>query len=342
MNMNKIDTALIKTQVMKGLQKFRNQNTLINEIFPAIRVNTLDGFIPGSKDATAYNLKNFYSGDAISNIVNEGYDTDKIAFSMEIRDYFTGVSYNRTLKLTNLLMSQQEVGRMIVDDLMNGMTERSKLLKEDDLSKLLQNEKNYLSINIKDSTATKIQSWTADDVATMVETIATMKMNINKAVGGGLFNDKGQYSADSEGMKTVMIIPIQVWAAITSNLKAFNEYISYNGNVGNYRTVTEEMFKTLFGLDVYIGSGFKLKKVAEDTNVYDVANLEDIWSSNNIYITTTSANLLDKAGIKTLQYGETELFENQQFGDLFFLSKNITMPLLNNKGGNGIIKVKIA
>lgn len=340
--MNKIDTALIKTQVMKGLQKFRNQNTLINEIFPAIKVNTLNGFIPTSRDATAYNLKNFYSGDAINNIVNEGYDTDKIAFSMEPRDYYTGVSYNRLLKLTNLLMTQQEAGRMVVDDLMNGITERGRLLKEDDLSVLLQKESNYLSINIKDSTSKKIQEWTADDVAVMVEAIATMKININKAVGGGLFDDKGQYSADSEGMKTVMIIPLQVWAAITSNLKAFNEYISYNGNVGNYRTVTEEMFKTLFGLDVYIGSGFKLKKVAENENVYDVANIEDIWSANNIYIATISSNLLDKAGVKVLQYGEPELFDYQRFGDVFFLSKNITMPLLNNKGGNALIKVKIA
>lgn len=340
--MAKVKTTDLFYQVTRELQKYRGQNTLINEVIPDTTVDKISGFIPTSNDATAYNLKDFYHGRAIDMFVNEGIETDKKMYRLEPRSYYTGVSRKRMLGIADLYTDNAQAGRAIVQDLMNGIMERIKLIKEDDLADILKVEGNYLSNNILDNTTTKISDWTYDNVSELVEGISVIKKNINKAVGGGLFNQKADYSNNSEGMKTILIIPIDVWIQLQANLKAFNDYISTTGNVGNYRNITIEVISQLFGVDVYIGSGFKLKEVAEMQNIYDIESMIDIWSEPQIYLITASTNLLDKAGIKYLRYGREELFEKQEFGDMMYLSETISMPFLNEKGANGLIKVKIA
>lgn len=337
-----VNTLDIFYQVTRELQKYRNQNTLVTDFIPDTKVDKISGIIPKNNDATAYNLKDFYHGRAISMFVNEGVSTEKIMYRMEPRSYYTGVSRKRMLEIGGLYTDNKTAGRAIVQDLKTAIVERNKLLKEDDIATLVKDEDNYLSNNILDLTTTKVEEWTADDIAELIEGISIIKKNINKAVGGGLLNQKADYSSNTNGIKSTIILPIDVWIKLQRNLKAFNDYISTTGNVGNYRNITVELLSYLFGVDVYIGSGFKLKDVAEMKNIYDVDSMVDIWSEPHIYFITSSSGLLDKAGVKYLTYGQEELFEKQDFGDWLALSEKISMPLLNEKGSNALIKVKLA
>lgn len=336
-----INTSDLQFLIQKGFKTFKNENTIINEVIPDLVSDKLNVYIPEDSDATAYNLRDDYTGRGSKDFMIEGFETQKGGFKLESRDYYTGLSRKRLRDISDFYNNEAEAGRVIVNKFMDGMSKRKRLIKENDIATMLKNENNYEAKNILDLSTNKVKEWTSTEIADFIEGISLIKKNLDLAVGGGLINDKADYSNNTD-IKTVMFLPYDVFVQMQANLKAFNEYISFNGNNGNYRYVTVEMLSVLFGLDVYIGNGFKLKQKAELSNVYDIDNMEYIWSSPQVYITTASSNPLDMSGIKYIRYKDEGMYQKEDMGDMLFLSENISMPYLNNKNANALVKVKIA
>lgn len=338
--MSGIISKKIFTLAKGQMEKIRNEQSLVSDRITEVKVDRRNGIIPIDYSAYFANLKNMFSGNAFYDIINDDVNLRQILYSIPADDFFIGMSDNRINDIADIYNDPNEAARVIVNDFVRCLQLRNSLHKEVALKKLFSDDNTFASTNVVDLTTTKISSWGEQNAKDLIGAITQLKRNFNKAVGGGLFDDKMNFIP--KGIQCEMIIPAHIWAELTTNMPAFDKWLSTSGIGGDYRMITPELFKTLVGIDVYVGSSIQLNEAGQANNAYTYENAVEVWNDDNIYFYTTSPNLLDWSGFNMLKWKEMELWDNEMLGDLRYRAKVYRLPVLKNKYAMGKIKVKIS
>lgn len=330
------DKNRIIAYIQNEFAKYSRENTTLDSYIPNIQVDTGVGAIPIDKTGTHLNLENMYSGKSFYHLNNDSVALDDTVYRARTYDFFFGISKTRMQSLNDIFRDGNRAGEMILNDVMQDLKERDKLIKDKELFDVATDNASYSASNIVDLKTTPIANWTETDAEKLIDAITALLSNFNRAIGGGLLDEKGNLKQGSS-YKPLLIIPNNIWQKFSSKLKIFTPYISYGGSNTEFRTMQVGMFEAITGCDVLITSSVQLIDTKINEISYD--NVEYVWNKPAIYLLTLSNSLLDMSGIKRLVVGSPEFYTKEDLGDLMFRAISRSITLVQNKFANGRIEL---
>lgn len=110
---------------------------------------------------------------------------------------------------------------------------------------------------------------------------------------------------------------------------------------GKYKAFRPDMFNAVTSGMTVVASSFKVAEDKEVDPIYQIANLEDLWTENEIYLFTTSSNIMDMSSVKEVVYLSSDIKEMDILGNNLWRTRTKRQTLASNPLAFAKIKLKI-
>lgn len=317
--------------INKDMPRYMGQTNFVSKHIPEIPVGVSQGAVGGDLDNTAYNLRNMYGGTALGHIFNEYPKYEGRLFRMEAEEYYIGIDINRIEEINELYaQDEKKAGTEILNYIAQKLVSRLGLLRERNLAEIISDDTYYGSSNTVDLTTTAIGEWTEANVDEFFKSFAELTKYINYAVGGTLFND--QMELQDTMQKFFIVVPLNLYTKLMGIFRQFSNYITMMGTSsdGKYKAFRPDMFNAVTGGFTVIGSAFRVADDHEVDQKYQIQNLTDLWTKDEIYLFTTSSNVLDMSSIKEVVYLNSDIREMDILGNNLWRTRTKRQTVASN------------
>lgn len=327
--------------INKELLRYMGQTNFVSKHVPQISVNVSRGAIGADLDNTAYNLKNMYGGTALGHVFNE-YGTYKTReFAMKPEEFYIGIDINRIEELNEIYQQDEKrAGEEIVRYIAQKLANRLGLLRERNLAQVITNADYYGTSNTADLTAKAINEWTEADIDNFFSTFLELTKYLNYATGGMLFNE--ELERQGENKNFFIVVPFDIYTQMQGIFRNFASYITTQGWLegSKYKAFQPDLFNAITGGKTVVGTAFKVKDDKELNGEYQIENLEDIWTGDNIYMFTTSSNMTDMASVKEVVFTDNDMRNIDILGNNLWRTRTKRQTLASNPYAFAQIKLK--
>lgn len=328
--------------INKDLVRFMGQSNFVSKHIPEIPVAVSQGAVGADLDNTAYNLRNMYGGTALGHIFNEYPKYQGRFFRLESEEYYIGIDINRVEEMNEIYnTNQKQAGTEIYNYIGQKLVNRLLLLRERNLAKVVTNADFYSTSNTVDLSTKSITTWAEEDIDNFFKSFAELTKYMNYAVGGTLFND--QMELQDTMQKFYIVVPINVYTKLMGIFRQFKNYITVMGTTpdGKYKAFRPDMFNAVTSGITVVASSFKVAEDKEVDPIYQIANLEDLWTENEIYLFTTSSNIMDMSSVKEVVYLSSDIKEMDILGNNLWRTRTKRQTLASNPLAFAKIKLKL-
>ena len=280
------------------LSSFIGQTNYISKDIPEVQVALSSFMLNQDDDNMAYNLRNMYGGNPLGHVMNEVTLPLQRAFHLVREEFYVGIDINRIEDYNEITGDPNVSGQRIYNYIGQKLANRLGLIRERNLAKVVQDTNLYDSSSTVDLSGTAMSSWTESNVGELFEAVVQLTLVLNKNVGGTLYND--QMEAQDMLQNLFIVMPAKVYTKFVGIFAKFKDYITALGTTsdGKYKSLRPALFDAVTGGKTKVATAFRVKEDKEIDTKYQIANLEDLWTENAIYLFTASSNLDDFASVK--------------------------------------------